>query len=64
MLLMIVNDLLTNVRFIALCHDHLSEARRKEARIVIGHVMNLETVDEEFTSLVEYIKYKLLERDI
>jgi hypothetical protein len=27
----------------------------------IGHVMNLETVDEEFTSLVEYIKYKLLE---
>jgi hypothetical protein len=25
--------------------------------------MNLEIVDEEFTSLVEYIKYKLLKRD-
>jgi hypothetical protein len=30
MFLMIVNDLLTNVKFIALCHDHLSEAQRKE----------------------------------
>ncbi len=64
MLLMILNDLLTDVRFFALCHDHLSEAGRKEVRIVVGHVMNLETVDEEFTSLIEYIKYKLLERDI
>jgi hypothetical protein len=26
--------------------------------------MNVEIVDEEFTSLVEYIKYKLLEWDI
>jgi len=60
---MIVNDLLTNVSFIALCHDHLSKAQRKEVRTTIGHVMNLEIVDEEFTSLVEYIKYKLLERD-
>jgi hypothetical protein len=59
---MIVNDLLTNVRFIALCHDHLSEAQRKEVRTVVGHVMNLEIVDEEFTSFVEYIKYKLLEQ--
>jgi hypothetical protein len=25
--------------------------------------MNLEIVDEEFTSLVEYIKYKLFKRD-
>jgi len=25
--------------------------------------MNLEIVNEEFTSLVEYIKYKLLKRD-
>jgi hypothetical protein len=60
---MIVNNLLTNVRFITLCHDHLSEAQRKEMRIVVGHVMHLETMDVEFTSLVEYIKYKLLERD-
>jgi len=29
MLLMIVNDLLTNVRFIALCQDHLSKAQKK-----------------------------------
>ncbi len=61
MLLMIVNNLLTNVRFIALCHDHLSEAQRKEVRTIVGHVMNPETMNEEFTSLVEYIKYKLLE---
>jgi hypothetical protein len=26
--------------------------------------LNLEIVDEDFTSLVEYIKYKLLEWDI
>jgi hypothetical protein len=58
---MIVNDLLTNVRFIALCHDHLPKARTKETQIVVGHVLNLEIVDEDFTSLVEYIKYKLLE---
>jgi hypothetical protein len=25
--------------------------------------MNLETMDEEFMSLVDYIKYKLFERD-
>jgi len=31
--------------------------------IIVGHVMNLEIVDEEFTSLVEYIKYKLLKWD-
>ncbi len=59
MLFMIVNNLLTNVRFAALCHDHLWKAQRKEVRTTIGHVMNLETMDEEFTSLVEYIKYKL-----
>ncbi len=61
MFFMIVNDLLTNVRFIALCHDHLSKAKRKEVWTTIGHVMKLEIVDEEFTSLVEYIRYKLLE---
>jgi len=32
-------------------------------QIVVGHVMNPETMDEEFTSLVEYIKYKLFERE-
>ncbi len=41
----------------------LSESRRKEVQIVVGHVMNHEIVDEEFTSLVEYIKCKLLEQD-
>jgi hypothetical protein len=30
-------------------------------RTIVGHVMNLETMDEELTSLVEYMKYKLLE---
>jgi hypothetical protein len=60
---MIMNDLLTNVRFIALYHDHLLKAQRKEVQTIVGHVMNLETMDEEFTSLVEYIKYKLLERN-
>jgi hypothetical protein len=60
---MIVNDLLTNARFIALCQDHLLEAQRKEVRTIVGHVMNSKIVDDEFTSLVEYIKYKLLEHD-
>ncbi len=32
-------------------------------RTVVGHVMNSEIMDDEFTSLVEYIKYKLLEHD-
>jgi Na+/phosphate symporter len=60
---MIVNDLPTNVRFIALYQDHLLKAQRKEVQTIVGHVMNLETMDEKFTSLVEYIKYKLLERN-
>jgi hypothetical protein len=47
MLFMIVNALLTNVRFIALCQDNLLEAQRKEVWIVIGHVMNPKTVDDE-----------------
>jgi hypothetical protein len=63
MLIMIVNNLPTNARFIALCQDHLLEAQRKEVWIIVGHVMNFEIVDDRFTSLVEYIKYKLLERD-
>ncbi len=32
-------------------------------RTIVGHIMNPEIVDDEFTSLVEYIKYKLLEPD-
>jgi hypothetical protein len=60
---MIVNDLLTNVRFIALCQDYLSKAQRKEVQTIVGHVMNLEIMDEEFMSLVEYIKYKLFKRN-
>jgi hypothetical protein len=30
---------------------------------IVGHMMNLETVDHEFILLVDYIKYKLLEQD-
>jgi hypothetical protein len=48
MFLMIVNDLLTNVKFIALCHDHLSKAQRKEVWTTVGHVKNPETMNEEF----------------
>ncbi len=62
MLLMIVNDLLTNARFITLYY-HLSKAQRKEVQTVVGHVMNSKIVDDEFTSLIECIKYKLLECD-
>jgi hypothetical protein len=50
-------------KFIVLCHDHLSKTQRKEVRTIVGHVMNPETMDEELTSLVEYMKYKLLEWD-
>jgi hypothetical protein len=32
-------------------------------RVVVGHMMNLETVDHKFILLVDYIKYKLLEGD-
>jgi hypothetical protein len=60
---MIVNDLLTNARFITLYYDHLSKAQRKEVQTIVGHVMNSEIVDDEFTSFIEYIKYKLLECD-
>jgi hypothetical protein len=38
---------------------HLSKAMQ----IIVGHVINLKTVDEEFMSLVKYIIYKLLEQD-
>jgi hypothetical protein len=30
---------------------------------IVGHVMNPKIVDEEFMSLVEYINYKLFERN-
>ncbi len=58
MLFMIVNDLLTN-KVCCLMSHHLSKAMQ----IIVGHVINLKTVDEEFMSLVKYIIYKLLEQD-
>ncbi len=63
MVFMIMNDLITNVRFIALCQDHLLKAQRKEVWTIIGNVMDPKIVDEEFMSFVKYIKYKLFERD-
>jgi hypothetical protein len=31
--------------------------------MVVNHVINLATLDNEFKTLVEYVEYKLLEQD-
>jgi hypothetical protein len=54
-------------RFTNQCHVYclvlgpFIKSRKERVRIVVRHVMNPETMDEEFMSLVEYIKYKLFE---
>jgi hypothetical protein len=57
-----LDQLLTN-NFITLCQGHLLEFQKKEMQVAIGCKMNPKIVNEEFMSLVDYIKYKSFEQD-
>jgi hypothetical protein len=40
-----------------------SELQQSVMSMVVNHVINLATLDNEFKTLVEYVEYKLLEQD-